>query len=128
MKVEVCKQVFKHSSFPSKCPRCQSLNLVNIDLNLLRLPIEEMTLRQLRRLASFSNRSSRLRFRDLDVIRQTIPTLEEVKQKEIIRQHELKQAEIKRKELLKQGYCPHCKVPVVVLMLDCPQCQRPYEA
>jgi rubrerythrin len=108
---EVCRQVFKDSTKPTQCPRCQSSRIFNAD-------VEQLTLRQLRQIASQLNlsRHRRCRYHHSGLIRQTIPTVEEVKQKEI-----------ERKELLKQGYCPHCKTPVVLLMLDCPRCKRPYE-
>ncbi len=145
---EACKQVFKDSRKPTECPRCQSseifkTNLEQLTLRQLRKIISSshLTLRQLRKiissshLADFFSRRHYLYYlhrvfqsHDSEILRQIIPTAEEVKQKEIERQELLKQKEIERQELLKQGYCPHCKVPIVLLMLDCPQCKRPYEA
>jgi Zn finger protein HypA/HybF involved in hydrogenase expression len=42
---EVCKQVFKDSSFPAQCPRCQSSRISNADLERLTLPQLGLTLR-----------------------------------------------------------------------------------
>jgi hypothetical protein len=98
---EVCKQVFKDSSFPAQCPRCQSSRISNADLERLTLPQLGLTLRQLRQIISRNPALKFRRFRHLssELIKQIIPTVEEIKQEEIKRKELLKQREIKCKEL-----------------------------
>ena len=126
---QACKQVFQDSSFPDQCPQCQSSEIGKTDL-------EQLTLRQFRKIISSNHPTDfigrrhyhrHLRLNNTEIIREIIPTTEEVKQRKVKRQEQLKQKEIERQELLEQGYCPHCKTPIVLLMLDCPQCKSPYE-
>ncbi len=130
---QACKQVFKDSRKPTECPQCQSSEIGKTD-------VEQLTLRQFRKIILSNHptdsisrrhylyRHLRLNNTEPEIIREMIPTVEEVKQGKIKRQEQLKQKEIERQELLKQGYCPHCKAPIVLLMLDCPRCQNPYKA
>lgn len=128
---QACKQVFKDSRKPTECPQCQSHKIGKTD-------VEQLTLRQKRRIISSNHPTDsitrrhylyrHLRLNNTEIIREMIPTVEEVKQGKIKRQEQLKQKEIEHQEQLKQGYCPHCKAPIVLLMIDCPQCKRPYEA
>ncbi len=116
---EACKYVFRNSSFPSECPRCQSSEISNISL-------EQLTLCHLRKTSSIDNlRYLFPRQRKRQLLQELRNRLETMK---IPTEEETKLESTKHQELLKQGFCPHCKASIVLFMLDCPKCKRPYEA
>ena len=46
---------------------------------------------------------------------------------EVLAWHDEEKRKVLMKERLLSGLCPHCAVPLAVLMMDCPNCRKSYE-